>query len=85
MLARVRRAPYSTICVYTGDVWVGGKCGRMWVGRAASTNWSQWDPVQSQTSAHVTDISFTTQSDEPVGYVNAFRFGINQCIVRVRD
>ncbi len=70
----------------TDDVWVGGKCGRVWVGRA-STGWSQWVEVKSMTSAHVSDFSFVVDAqDEPVGYVNGFRTGpLQQCIVRVRD
>jgi len=41
---------------------------------------------KSQTSAHVTDISFRLEGSQPVGYVNGYRSGpLQQCIVRVQN
>ena len=70
------------IAPVTNDVWVGGMCGRVWVRRAAAATWIE---LQSQTSAHVTDISFGQgQSGLPFGFVNGFRTGqLQQCIIRV--
>jgi photosystem II stability/assembly factor-like uncharacterized protein len=62
----------------TNDVWVGGMCGRVWVLRAGT-----WTEIQSQTSAHVTDIAFgPAQAASPVGFVNGFGPG-QQCVVRI--
>ncbi len=64
----------------SGDVWVGGMCGRVWLATLAS-GFNSWTLVKSQTSAHVTDMSFVTGSQ---AYVNGYRSGpLQQCIVRV--
>jgi photosystem II stability/assembly factor-like uncharacterized protein len=73
----------AEIAPLTGDLWVGGMCGRVWVRRATTGNWFE---TKSQTSAHVTDISFRLEGSQPVGYVNGYRSGpLQQCIVRVQN
>lgn len=59
----------------SGDIWVGGECGRVW--GYASGDWAEW---KSQTDAHIQSMSLT-----PSGYLylGAFRPGDTlNCITR---
>jgi hypothetical protein len=65
----------------TGEVWVGGACGRLWV-RHTNGSWTQ---VKSQTDAHVVGMSFVPAGSSAAGYIGAFRTNKSQqCIVRVQ-
>ncbi len=66
----------------TGDVWVGGMCGRVWVKQGTGP----WVSVKSDTDAHIVGMSFVPLGTTgAAGYLAGFRASQTaQCIVRVQ-
>ena len=64
----------------TGEIWIGGACGRVWFRSGSS-----WFEVQSQTDAHVLGMSFVPDGSVAVGFVAGFRASqTQQCITSVQ-
>jgi photosystem II stability/assembly factor-like uncharacterized protein len=64
----------------TGEVWIGGACGRVWFRSGSS-----WFEAQSQTDAHVMGMSFVPDGSGAVGFVAGFRASqTQQCITSVQ-
>ena len=51
-----------------GDLWIGGKCGRVWRGSWNGSGLALTS-YKSQTSAHVRGMSFVSDPSQPAGYV----------------
>jgi hypothetical protein len=62
----------------SGDIWLGGQCGRLW----RSTNGLTWvGPMKSQTDAHVQGMSFPVAG---TGFVAGYRASeTQQSVIRV--
>jgi photosystem II stability/assembly factor-like uncharacterized protein len=64
----------------TGDIWIGGACGRLWSKR--STGWTE---VKSGTDAHVVGLSFAADGSGARGFVGGYRDSqTQQCITSVQ-
>lgn len=65
----------------TGDVWVGGACGRLW----SRTSAGAWTEEKSGTDAHVVGMSFVANGGSAYGFIGGFRNSqTQQCITRVQ-
>ena len=64
------------VCAATGEVWVGGACGRLWKRSVTGT----WQQVKSGTDAHIVGLSFPSAT----GYVAGMRKSqTQQCVTRI--
>jgi len=65
----------------TGEVWVGGACGRLWSRSSGGT----WTEKKSGTDAHVVGLSFVADGSGARGFVGGFRNSqTQQCITSVQ-
>jgi photosystem II stability/assembly factor-like uncharacterized protein len=63
----------------TGDLWVGGQCGRVWKRTAVGA----WTEFKSQTDTHILGISFGVDGSSVKGYFGGHRDEFPQgCVVR---
>ncbi len=64
------------VCAATGEVWVGGACGRLWKRSVTGT----WQQVKSGTDAHIVGLSFPSAT----GYAAGMRKSqTQQCVTRI--